>query len=305
MPTRKWRCRRALGGLCLLLGFMLPAQALVFPFENVSAFIRSFDDNGYSRQALYLQPTAATQAKAPLILLLHPTGGNSLSMANLTLAGQLARDHGAWLILPQGVNGLWTDTPDTFRLTRKDDDVGFLLQLIDDALARYPIDVSRIYIGGYSRGGNLALRMACEHPDRIAAAVAIAATMRKAEAQVCAPALGTPILLMSGTLDGYEPYAGDSSNLSAADSAALWRTLDGCSDTADSRDLPDTVDEGASVHLDRYSQCSNGRVDFYTVSGGGHTWPGALDLMPLLGPVDQDVDATRLMWQFFSQWTRS
>jgi polyhydroxybutyrate depolymerase len=45
-------------------------------------------------------------------------------------------------------------------------------------------------------------------------------------------------------------------------------------------------------------------VDFYTITGGGHTWPGALDAGKDLGVVSQDIDATALGWAFVSQFSR-
>ncbi len=45
---------------------------------------------------------------------------------------------------------------------------------------------------------------------------------------------------------------------------------------------------------------NNSEVIFYTVRGGGHTWPGGKP-MPrfIVGETTQDIDATRLMWSFF------
>jgi polyhydroxybutyrate depolymerase len=41
-------------------------------------------------------------------------------------------------------------------------------------------------------------------------------------------------------------------------------------------------------------------VVFYTVTGGGHTWPGGKPMTAaIVGKTTADVDATRLMWDFF------
>ena len=39
----------------------------------------------------------------------------------------------------------------------------------------------------------------------------------------------------------------------------------------------------------------------YTVTGGGHTWPGSdPDLYPeVLLPVTKEIDASAIMWDFF------
>lgn len=48
------------------------------------------------------------------------------------------------------------------------DDVGFLLETIDVAAREVPVDPTHIYVAGVSDGGQMAFRMATEHPDRFA-----------------------------------------------------------------------------------------------------------------------------------------
>lgn len=67
----------------------------------------------------------------------------------------------------------------------------------------------------------------------------------------------------------------------------------------------DGTDDGTSVQLNRYGNCSGGaRVDHYIIAGGGHTWPGSLSFATPLGLTTQDVAATPTMWQFFRQFAR-
>ena len=44
-------------------------------------------------------------------------------------------------------------------------------------------------------------------------------------------------------------------------------------------------------------------VVLITVTGGGHTWPGGPQYLPVsvVGPVCQDFDAGELIWQFFAR----
>ena len=45
---------------------------------------------------------------------------------------------------------------------------------------------------------------------------------------------------------------------------------------------------------------NNADVLFYAVAGGGHSWPGGKEIPTfLVGKTTPDVDATRLMWNFF------
>lgn len=43
---------------------------------------------------------------------------------------------------------------------------------------------------------------------------------------------------------------------------------------------------------------------FYTISDGGHTWPGGKPLPKFItGKTTQEINATRLMWEFFVEQT--
>jgi poly(3-hydroxybutyrate) depolymerase len=54
-----------------------------------------------------------------------------------------------------------------------------------------------------------------------------------------------------------------------------------------------------------YTYCQqNAEVILYTVDGGGHSWPGG-EPMPewIVGHTTQDIDATRVMWEFFKGYS--
>jgi hypothetical protein len=55
----------------------------------------------------------------------------------------------------------------------------------------------------------------------------------------------------------------------------------------------------SEVRRIEYDGCvDDATVELYAVDGGGHTWPGAIDVPPL-GYTTHDISATQLMWQFF------
>jgi polyhydroxybutyrate depolymerase len=50
-------------------------------------------------------------------------------------------------------------------------------------------------------------------------------------------------------------------------------------------------------------QCTSGAdVQYYIITGGGHTWPGGLQYLPeaVVGRTSRDINASELLWQFFS-----
>jgi polyhydroxybutyrate depolymerase len=53
-----------------------------------------------------------------------------------------------------------------------------------------------------------------------------------------------------------------------------------------------------------YPDCAeSAAVVIYTVTGGGHSWPGGKAQLPdwVVGPTSSSIDASSLMWAFFRQ----
>jgi len=52
-----------------------------------------------------------------------------------------------------------------------------------------------------------------------------------------------------------------------------------------------------------YTNCADdAAVVLYTIQGGGHTWPGGTPLPKwFVGRTTRSIDATGLMWSFFSE----
>ena len=66
------------------------------------------------------------------------------------------------------------------------------------------------------------------------------------------------------------------------------------------------VDEEVATGVSRrsYTECADGvALAFYTIDGGGHTWPGSVisSAIPSLGVTTMEVNATELAWAFFRQ----
>jgi polyhydroxybutyrate depolymerase len=87
------------------------------------------------------------------------------------------------------------------------DDAAYLVRLVDAMLANYPVDPHRVYLYGYSNGGAMALRTACEQADRFAAVAAGASAMFP-EVVPCNPTRPIPILEFHSKDDQVIPFEG-------------------------------------------------------------------------------------------------
>ena len=276
----------------------------ISPTPGTETFSGSIVWAGISRDYLGIRPVNAP-AGAPVLLLLHPNGLSPGRMANLTLAGRLAADYGAWVYLPASRGGAWADDPGALFGA---DDVGFLDALLTREVSAHALDASRIYGAGYSNGGFMIERLACERPALLAGIALVAATLRDSVASRCTGPSRTPTVLFNGTRDPIVPYNGVPTLASATNTAAFWAARNQCVATERSvTNLPDLDrTDGTTVSVSRYTRCVDSVVAQYTINGGGHTWPGTqyANYTLALGPTTGDIDATLELWQQLLPYSR-
>lgn len=246
-------------------------------------------------------------ARVPLVLVLHGGGGNAANAENMTGFTQLARAEGFIVAYPEGLarrGRLLTWNAGHccgYAMQERIDDVGFLSALIDQLVRRYPVDPARIYVTGMSNGAMMSHRVGLELGGKVAAIAPVVGAVFGDESRV-----GQPVsaVVINGMLDRSVPYDGGAPGglfseawdgvdaRPARDQAALWAQRNGCTS-------PSTMEGPAYVHT-RYS-CSSGLgVEFYGVKDNGHAWPGGERGSRLGDQPSQSLDATRVIWNFFS-----
>ncbi|PPE75774.1 hypothetical protein C3942_02470 [Solimonas fluminis] len=279
----------------------------LFPTEGTVSFEETFTWQGRERKVLFIRPEAASAAPAPAVVLLHYNGGTSQVIANMTYAGELARDVGAWVIVPEGIGKKWNDDPAAWN--QSVDDVGFLAQVIQSSVARHGLDGKRVYMAGMSNGGFMTSRFACERPDLIAAGASVVATMRQGLNASCSPSRAVPMTFMLGTADSRVNYSRTSAwvLLSGPDTMKRWMGIHNCdASKVVTTPLPDLdpKDRTTTQRLRNDVCASGGAVEMYVVDGGGHTWPqGDSRYTVALGRTAKDFSGTFAAWDFFQQFT--
>jgi len=253
---------------------------------------------------LYVPPSYNSAKPVPLVISMHgfiewPDHQRQISHWN-----KLADENGFIVVYPMGTRfplrwGTITPSGDS---TQAERDVTFISDLIDKLSAEYSIDPSRIYANGLSNGGGMSFVLACKLSDRIAAIGAVAGAYSMPWS-ACNPSRPVPVIVFHGDADPIVPYKGGTASPQKftfpdiADWVAHWARFNRCA--SQPVDLP-ANGEVSGVH---YTNCAqNADVEFYTIHGGGHSWPGG-EVMPkvVVGHTTQDIDATRVMWQFFQK----
>jgi polyhydroxybutyrate depolymerase len=208
---------------------------------------------------------------APVVFDYH--GGNQSAVQEHAYTGLAAAGvrQGFIVVTPNGTGGLW-NFPTTEALP---DDVAYT-QTVAAMLGFAGCSNGRLYTAGISDGADMAITAACRIPD-VRAVFAVAPSIIPRGA--CTK---KPYLEVHGTADPVVPYTG-SANGSFADTPSqavsvrlpFWTA--GCSGPVGGRGL------AAGTTVQDWT-CGGGRVvELDTVSGGGHTWPGAIGPEPAAG----------------------
>jgi len=288
------------------------------PGVTVVELVSGGVDRRYRR---YVPPGYDGSEAMPVVLNFHGLAGNAEQQAALTNLEELAGTEDFIAVHPLG-----SVDPNTgmtyFELGTAStvDDVAFTADILDDLGATLCVDPARVYAMGFSNGGYMSSRLACDLADRIAAITTVAATTHPDD---CAPSRAVPVQAFHGTADRVVPFDGGDSALldtfeqaTDTDDPAAAARLDAIADLLGLA-IPDEVGEwaagngcsgespsdvGEEVALITYQGC-DAPVLFYVVENGGHTWPGSLPsrAVAALGHTTLDVDATRLAWNFFQQ----
>lgn len=263
--------------------------------------------SGLRTYLLHLPNGYSQKKKYPLLIALHGRLGDGKGMARLTHFNQVADSKKFIVVYPDGFQKSWADGRGTTPADKRNlDDVGFIKAMIDKLLTDFSIDSSRIYVAGISNGGFMAQRLACELPRYFSGIAIVSANMTDFLVGTCNPRKGIAALFINGTADPFSPFNGgttkEGSVISAKASAERWAKFNSCNLEAAGFSLPDNFNDQTSVYVDKYKKCpSNGQVSQFIIKGGGHTWPGGSQYLPvkIVGVTSKEIDASAVIWDFF------
>lgn len=279
---------------------------LCFPLITYSQAVEdTIMHGGLERAYRYYVPDIYTgQSPVPLVLNFHGYGSNSLQQEFYSLFNAVADTANIIVAYPNGTlddDGAYFFnagfTPDSTV-----DDVGFTAALIDSLSAEYNIDPNRIYSTGMSNGGFMSYLLACQLSDRIAAIASVTGTMVTTTVNDCNSQRPVPVMQIHGTQDAIVGYNGSAFFLSMDELIEYWVNYNNCTAMPTVYDIPDTnTSDGSTVEHRVYRDGDNGvNVEFFSIDGGGHTWPGAP--INIGGGTNRDINASNEIWKFFSKY---
>lgn len=237
----------------------------------------------------------------PVLIAVHGAGANAERMATYTRLSSFAQNEGFIVVYPEGTiaadidgefswnAGVCCGVPSRSAV----DDVAFIDTIIRDVVETFAGDPQRVFIAGFSNGGMLANRLACESSEHISGVAVVAGALSGSD---CADRQRMPVVIFHGTADETVPFEGGATNArtgarfgsfvstSVAEGTESWRKTNGCSSGSNK-----VID--AQVSTMSLDDCAEGTaLVLVTIKDGGHKWPTT----ELSG-----IDASALIVEFF------
>jgi polyhydroxybutyrate depolymerase len=251
------------------------------------ASVHRFSSGGFTRSYLLIRPKQTSPTPLPVLLVLH---GRDLTPAIME------RISGLWdtavpsiQVYPAGYGRSWNAggcCGEAFAAHIHD--TAFLDAVVHAVVtSQHDADARRVYAVGFSNGGRMAYRVACDSPGTFAAAVAVEAV----PVDQCRPGSPVPILIVANRFDplltiphGARPKQIEGTvEPTVAAEVEVWRAVDGCRPA-------DSVTTDGRVTIVAYDHCQgSGRVLFAEYDYGGHDWSRGGSVTP---------SAQTLTWAF-------
>lgn len=265
---------------------------------------RTVQVDGQERDYLIYLPTGySPDQPAPSVTTFHGLGGNAWLQLVTTGVIESANAHGYVVIAPDAIGGRWQlptgEGSGAEALASPEN--AYLDAVLADVDSVACVDPARRYAAGMSLGSAMIFVEACLPNRRFAAFGGVGASVYR---PICNAAPPAPIIYFHGTADQVVPYNGGDAMGYPVEAApanmAEWSAHNGCAQ-------PPTVSTLADLTRSAWTDCMDGaEVDFFSVEGGGHTWPGSpVTTSPAFagfgGVTTSTISATEAMWDFFSQ----
>lgn len=282
----RWACALTVGIFLILTTTVVfspaPASAANCTMESTHGTVTRFIGN--RKYALNVPP--GLKGSAPLMISLHGTGDTAAGMEAETGWSSYAATHHFIVAYPQGIA-----LAKTWHFEQGSIDVAFLTGLVRDVESTWCVDARRVYAEGWSNGGIMAQRLACDAAD-VFAAVAGWESSDAIDPNPATFSLGTPCVpgrpisvgIFQGRLDPI------SSPIVGAINVLSWIRRDSCP----RKSVKSTMSTDTFGAFTLLGPCADAtglvwRLEFNTA----HEWP--------TGPIGEDLRGQ--IWNFLSSYS--
>jgi len=197
MRSERWKFRlsSSLALLCLLIFF----TPIALVQDKLGKIVKESIISNQKKRNYYLFVPATVKASTPLIVLLHGSGHNGLSLVEPWK--DLATKEGFIIVGPDAASGGGWSAPR--------DGPDFLHDLVEALKSKYSINPRRIYLFGHSAGAVFALMMSTAESEYFAATAIHAGAFRTPDEYktISNATRKIPLAIWVGTNDAFFPLA--------------------------------------------------------------------------------------------------
>lgn len=263
--------------------------------------MKSMMVGGENRTYTVYVPETLDSSNSPVdvLFVLHGTGGSGEGIRDVGF-DTYADNSGFITVYPDSL--VRDGVPKWDPTNRQVKDIDFIQAIITDMNTFSGGRVGNIYIAGMSNGSVMTQVMGCVTPE-VDGIAAVSAGIGSEFFPYCDANRALPYIGFYGTEDRF----GEIAKYEA--SVAFFANENGCAGTYTATLLPDIAPNDGTTVEKRVYKTADGvacatPVTYYRITGGGHFWPGAEKyteerLERNTGSVTQDIDATKLIVEFF------
>jgi polyhydroxybutyrate depolymerase len=255
---------------------------------------------GHYRTFHFNKPEKATK-NGSLLFIMHGSGGNGKKIMKAT--GKLeaiAASENLLIVYPDGYKNYWNECRKMSTALANKENINenaFFVGMISYFHRKYGVSEKKVFAAGFSGGGHMAYKLALTMPEKIQAIAAIVANQPDPAYSDCTEArIAVPVLIINGTRDGTNPYAGGEMYVnnnsfgivrSTENTFHYWSKLAGYSGEPVKKTLPD-IDPSDNKTIESYTfkQPNKPEIQLLKVIGGKHDYP-------------DDIDVYLYAWDFF------
>ncbi len=260
----------------------------------------SFNHNGVNRTFVYYTPSSwSPSVEMPLLIVMHGLTQTGNGLMNITDFNAIAEANSFIVCYPDGINNAWNANMNLTVSTA--DDMGFIETLATYFQTNFNTNPLKQYLCGFSNGGFMSHKIACESSMCFAAIATVSGNMSDTTYANCNPQFSPAVLHIHGTADLVVPYNGGSgTGVSVDQTMEKWRSFLGCNTSPNIVDMPNTnlIDLSLPQRI-IYSNCTS-PLELIKITGGGHQWPGINTLVGGAGTINMDFYSPQVIWDFLS-----
>ena len=272
---------------------------LITSFCSFGQVNSSIQHDGLTRDFVYYTPSNwNSNQQLPLLVVLHGLTQTGNGIMDITDFNTIAEDNNFIVCYPDGINNSFNANMNVTVSTA--DDLGFIESLITYFEQNMNSDPLKRYLSGFSTGGFMCHKLACESSLCFAAIATVSGNMSDTVYTNCSPHNLTSVLHIHGTADPVVSYNGSTTSGVSVDSTIeKWRNYLGCDMTPNMTAMPNNnLFDLSYPERYTYSTCGNYSLELIKIMGGGHQWPGIATLVGGLGNINMDFFSPQIIWEF-------